>query len=262
MSGPSYTLANNGKTAQIEASRAEVDSICALVDELFAGGVIRIWAAVLPEDLEAAMALESTGFIFEGEQHNSFLQGELHEVDWLYGVTPELRNEWVNRDRSFPESIELVEPYPIGLRHVIALGVHKSQERFVSPIAASLAQVAVPPPEDGFENDPDGPLVEPWPRIIHADGEPVGFVMMSKPSEHGPEPYLWRLLIDRMHQRRGVGRRAVELVIEQARSWGAPSLLVTWVPGVGSPEALYTSLGFVPTGEMEEDEVVARLTLA
>ncbi|MBA2317379.1 MAG: GNAT family N-acetyltransferase [Euzebyales bacterium] len=40
-----------------------------------------------------------------------------------------------------------------------------------------------------------------------ADQEIVGFVRLALRTPHHPEPYLWRLLIDRLHQRRGLGHR-------------------------------------------------------
>lgn len=42
---------------------------------------------------------------------------------------------------------------------------------------------------------------------------------------------------------------------------GATRLLVSRVPGSGSPEPFYLGLGFEPTGEIESGEVVAALTL-
>ena len=41
----------------------------------------------------------------------------------------------------------------------------------------------------------------------------------------------------------------------------AESMLVSWVPGRGSPEPLYVGRGFVPTGEIHGGEVEARLML-
>ena len=64
-----------------------------------------------------------------------------------------------------------------------------------------------------------------------------------------------------MHQRRGIGRQVLEQVAEQAREWGAESLLVSWVEGHGSPGPMYERFGFVPTGEIDDDEIVARLPL-
>ena len=40
-------------------------------------------------------------------------------------------------------------------------------------------------------------------------------------TDHHPEPYLWRLLIDRLHQRRGIASMAMDLVEEECRRMGA-----------------------------------------
>ncbi|MDH5423272.1 MAG: GNAT family N-acetyltransferase, partial [Acidimicrobiia bacterium] len=76
-----------------------------------------------------------------------------------------------------------------------------------------------------------------------------------------PEPYLWRLLIDRLHQRRGIGKRALDLVVEECRSMGASTLLTSWNPDPGTPEAFYVAYGFEPTGKIVDEEVEARLKL-
>lgn len=263
-------LENDGRTAEVGYTFAQehwskgfaTEALSALIDWLlYTQGVSRVYAMLHPDNVRSARVLEQCGFEFEGHLRNSYWLGDLNEDDWLYGLTPELHRKWLDRPRYRPEKVELVELYPIGLRRVVELGVHQSQKRFVSPIAASLAQVAVPPLEQGFEGEPDGPRVVPWPRIIHADGEPVGFVMMEQPTEHNPEPYLWRLLIDRFHQRRGIGGEVLKMVAAQARSWGSESLLVSWMPGVGSPEGMYLAKGFVPTGKIIDGEIEARLQL-
>ena len=94
-----------------------------------------------------------------------------------------------------------------------------------------------------------------------ADGQLAGFVMVSLATQEFGEPHLWRFLIDRMHQRRGIGARALELVIEQCRAWGDTSLLVSWIPGRGTPAPMYLSRGFVPTGVVDDGEIEARLQL-
>jgi RimJ/RimL family protein N-acetyltransferase len=223
--------------------------------------VERIDATVHPDNLRSLRLLESCGFEFEGLDRNTLWNRHGRVDDHRYSLTPQLQEEWQNRPRHRPDTVELVEPYPTGLRHVLALRTHKTQEAFVAPIAVSLAQVAVPPYEEGFDGNAGDPRTVPWPRIVHADGEPVGFVMCEAPTEADPEPYLWRLLIDRLHQRRGIGKRVIELVFDQARAWGASSITVSWVPGVGSPEPLYRAFGFEPTGEIDDGEIVARARL-
>lgn len=223
--------------------------------------VVRIDATIHPDHFRSGRMLENCGFEFVGVDRNTWWDRYGRVDDLRYALTPELLCDWNTRPRYAPQTVELIEPHPTGLREVLNLKVHHSQKRFVSPLVVSLAQVAVPPLEQGFENDANGPRVMPWPRIIHADGEPVGFVMMEVPTEHNPEPYLWRLLIDRYHQRRGIGGRVLQMVIGQALAWGSESLMVSWVPGIGSPEPMYLTAGFIPTGEIDDDEIVARLTL-
>jgi diamine N-acetyltransferase len=64
-----------------------------------------------------------------------------------------------------------------------------------------------------------------------------------------------------MHQRRGIGNLVLDTIIEQCRAWGADSLLVSWVPGRGSPERWYLARGFVPTGRIVDGEIEGRLPL-
>ena len=86
--------------------------------------------------------------------------------------------------------------------------------------------------------------------------------MLESPTQTQLEPFLWRFLIDRKHQGRGIGWQTLELVVKQVREWGCDSLLVSWVEGYGSPGPLYKRFGFEPTGEVEDDEIVGRLRLS
>ena len=128
---------------------------------------------------------------------------------------------------------------------VLALRIAPSQQGYVSSVADSLEEAR------------DNPEGNPWYRAIYADGEPVGFVMISwnvtpdPPRIIGPW-FLWKLLIDERHQGRGYGRDAVKLVADIARKQGASELLTSYVSGERSPEPFYRQLGFVPTGEHDE----------
>jgi diamine N-acetyltransferase len=125
----------------------------------------------------------------------------------------------------------------------------------VAPNVMSMAQAAVHP--------------EAWPRAIEKDGELVGFVMLHDPSrappEHPPDHphfYVWRLMIDRAHQRNGLGRAAMEQVIEHVRAQpGAERLLLSYVPPAEHLARFYGSFGFEPTGEVDDGELVMSLAL-
>jgi diamine N-acetyltransferase len=134
------------------------------------------------------------------------------------------------------------------VRAVVKLAVLPEQEKFVASNAVSLSQAL-------FSE-------EAWYRAVHADDELVGFVMLadetlkkSPPAE--PKMVLWRLMIDARHQRRGIGREVVRLVLEYVRSRpGIRHLYTSYVPGPGGPGPFYLSLGFTPNGEVEDGEVV------
>jgi ribosomal protein S18 acetylase RimI-like enzyme len=107
----------------------------------------------------------------------------------------------------------------------------------------------------------DGRPVVPWMRAIEADGEPVGFVMLATRTDVHPATFLWRLLIDARHQGRGIGRRALSLVAEHLAAEGDTVLKTSWVDGPGGPEGFYRQLGFEPTGEIDDGEVVATIPI-
>jgi len=69
-------------------------------------------------------------------------------------------------------------------------------------------------------------------------------------------------MVDARFQRKGIGAAALALMIEQLRAKPAVAAVFTsYVPGPGCPEPLYRRLGFEPTGELDEGEVVLRLAL-
>ena len=143
-------------------------------------------------------------------------------------------------------SVSLRELTQDTVRTYCALKIAESQNRFVAPIAVSIAQAYFHP--------------EAWFRGIVAGDEPVGFVMLSVKPEV-PEYAVWRLSIDERHQRRGYGAAAMRLVIEQCRAWGAREVILSYVPGEGEPEPFYRKLGFTPTGAVDDGEIVMRIAL-
>ena len=153
-----------------------------------------------------------------------------------------------------PNQVTLQENTSETVRAVIKLSVTEYQNRFVAPNAVSLAQALFAP--------------EAWYRAIYLGDEPVGFVMLEDkslldPVPENPEVMVWRFMVDAKHQRKGVGRAAMLLVIEHVRRKGIfKKLAISYIPEEGGPEKLYLSMGFRPTGEMDEDEVILELPLA
>jgi diamine N-acetyltransferase len=71
-----------------------------------------------------------------------------------------------------------------------------------------------------------------------------------------PKVVVWRLMIDARSQGKGIGRAALLLVVEHARSKRLFSVLsLSYVPAPGCAEKFYLDLGFKPTGKVEDGEV-------
>jgi diamine N-acetyltransferase len=83
----------------------------------------------------------------------------------------------------------------------------------------------------------------------------------ADPPRTGRQWFLWRLLVDAGHQGKGYGRAALLQVIDLVRAEGASELFTSYEPGPHEPWPFYERLGFVPTGEVDEGEIVIRLDL-
>ena len=142
---------------------------------------------------------------------------------------------------------------------VLALEVAPGQDRFVASV------------EDSFRDAIDDARAVPRMWSINDRDRVVGFAMISDgipverlasdPDLIGPY-YLWRLLIDRRVQRRGYGSATLDAIVAYVRTRpGADVLWVSAGQGEGSPQPFYERYGFVPTGDVMDDEVVLRLDL-
>ncbi|WP_371612354.1 GNAT family N-acetyltransferase [Streptomyces clavifer] len=152
-------------------------------------------------------------------------------------------------------SLRLEKVTPENVLAACRLTVAPEQERFVAPVARSLAEAYVQPETA-------------WPRLVFEGDRMVGFVMAffdvrfdpADPDDR-PRSGLWRLAVAAGEQGRGYGRFAVDAVCEEILRRGQRRATVTWLPGEHGPEEFYLRLGFRRTGEMSEDEVVGELDL-
>ena len=244
-----FTLApaHHGNGFASEAAGALVDALFARTD------VHRVVATIDPANVASMRVIEHLGFRYEGTARRA----ELIRGEWLddmrFALLRADRADWLARP-TLCHIVELVEITDDNLRAAAALATHRYQERFVAPMARSFTQALVPPMHGEHR-------VVPWARAVQADGEIVGFMMLSAVSPGEPLPYLWRFLIDRRHQRRGVGGRAIGLLADQLRADGRDALLLSWVDAPGGPRPFYERLGFVPTGVVVDGEIEARLDL-
>ena len=141
-----------------------------------------------------------------------------------------------------PVAIRAVTPDLVDA--LIRLKVAPVQEPLVATAAASLAQAAY--------RAPGRPLA------ILADAEPVGLMLLwdsrSDPEDPADQLYVWRLLIDHRHQRRGYGASAMRWAIAEARRLGVARLALSHQPRPGHAGPFYEKLGFVYTGRDVDGE--------
>jgi diamine N-acetyltransferase len=130
----------------------------------------------------------------------------------------------------------------------LRLKVAPEQERFVAPNVYSIAQAYVAP--------------DMTPLAIYEGDDVVGFAMYG---HDAPTDRWWivRIMIGAEHQGKGLGRAALQaLVALLSARHECNAVYLGYVPGNGIAERLYARLGFVPTGEIEDGEIVARRDLA
>lgn len=242
-----YTLARRhwGHGYASEAARALVEDLVTRI------GVQRVYGELDPENVASQRVLEACGLVCEGVTRKSCLwRGEWTD-NMSYAATDEEWVAWRHRPTGAPAEVALTPITAETVKDYLGLATHRSQQRFVAPMQWSFAEALFPPVEDGHQ------LV---PRLygVTADSVPAGFCMCVEATPSTPS-YLWRLLVDRMHQGRGIGRRAMVELVDQLTREGTRSLRVSWVEGPGSPRPFYEAFGFRPTGEIAHGETVAQL---
>ena len=130
-------------------------------------------------------------------------------------------------------------------RDVCALRVTEDQRAFVAEPSYYLALCCY----------------DTWnPLAIYLGATVIGFMMWGV--DDNESCWLGGILIDTKHQNKGHGRKAVrEAVAVLSKQTGAAEFALSYQP-TNVAKHLYGSVGFVETGETEDDEVVARLTLS
>ena len=147
---------------------------------------------------------------------------------------------------------------------IVHLSVSDEQKAkdFVATNAESIIE-AYAANQSGFPALPFG---------LYEDGVPVGFVMIGygsigddeEPTVVNDSYCIWRFMIDREYQGRGLGRAAMEEVLRFIRTWPCGRATWCWLsyePENTAAKALYEEFGFRETGETDGDEVVAVLKL-
>ncbi|HEY1013056.1 MAG TPA: GNAT family N-acetyltransferase [Herpetosiphonaceae bacterium] len=143
-------------------------------------------------------------------------------------------------------AIELIPVTEHNFRDCVKLVVADDQTDYVASNLYTLAQSYVYPS---------------WqPRAIHADGQLVGFVATGLDSETGHQ-WIIRFMIGKDLQGKGYGKAALLAIIDQLKAASPESeIRLSYVPGNEVAERLYRAVGFEATGEIDDGEVVMRLS--
>ncbi|AVL96438.1 MULTISPECIES: N-acetyltransferase [Microbacterium] len=129
------------------------------------------------------------------------------------------------------------------------LSLKPGQEQFLAPVSYGIAATVINPQTS-------------WQRVILDRNEVVGFVSANFDDEAPEEHFrsvLWRINVDADDQGRGIGRFAVENLIDEARNRGVDHVNVIYEAGEDGPEAFFRRVGFTPVGETAYGEVIAEI---
>jgi diamine N-acetyltransferase len=127
------------------------------------------------------------------------------------------------------------------------------QQKFVAPNGYSLLEALYDP--DQRTN----------PRAVYANiqGENtlVGFIMTYYDAEYD-EHWIDRLMVAGEHQGKGYGHDAMLLILDYFRSLpDCKAVHISFKPENEAAQKLYSRLGFLDTGTVQEGEIVYRLPL-
>lgn len=141
-----------------------------------------------------------------------------------------------------------LEPVGKGNRAaILALELSPGQRGFVASNAESLAEAR--------QDD------EAIPRAVVAAGRVVGFLMYSAPDDED-EAIIYRFMIDRREQGKGLGRAAVGKALEEiARLGHVRRVSICYELENETARRLYASFGFTEQGLDEDGEMIAVLEL-
>ena len=146
---------------------------------------------------------------------------------------------------------------------ILKLHVSEDQESFVAPNDISIIEAYTAITGNGYA----------FPFGIYEGETPVGFLMIGfdaddcwedAPSIARGNYNIWRLMIDKNYQNKGYGKEAVRLALEFIKTFPCGKADFCWLsyePENEIASRLYHSFGFVETGEMDGDEIIAVLKL-
>lgn len=146
---------------------------------------------------------------------------------------------------------------------ILKLSVEERQAGFVARNDVSIIEAYTAIAGGGYA----------FPFGIYDDTTLVGFLMVGYDTDEdwddAPEIAnnnynLWRLMIDKRYQHKGYGKEAVKLALNFIKTKPCGEAEYCWLsyePENAVAKKLYSSFGFVETGDMDGEELIAVLKL-
>lgn len=133
------------------------------------------------------------------------------------------------------DSVKIVEVNAENWYECSLLEISKEQRDYIEPNAISIAQ-------SKFE-----PTLRPY--VIYFEEKVVGFLMFNSVKEELDGYWIYRIMIDKHFQGKGIGKAATKLMIlEIAKLPNAQKIIVGYHPENKGAHNLYRSLGFEDRG--------------
>lgn len=132
-----------------------------------------------------------------------------------------------------------------------SLTLKRGQEQFVAPATYAAAAAVTNP-------------ATTWQRVVIADDKVVGFIQGNFDKEAPTDLFrcsIWRINVDADFQGTGVGRFAVNQLLEEARRRGFDRITVIWDNALEGPGGFFQKVGFAPIGETDFGETIGELKL-
>ena len=134
------------------------------------------------------------------------------------------------------ENVKIVELNADNWYDCCELEVSTEQKAYMEPNAISIAQ-------SKFE-------LTLKPYAIYAEDKIVGFLMYNSVQEELDGYWIYRIMVDKEHQGKGIGKAATKLMIaEMAKLPNAIKIVVGYHPENIGAHSLYSSLGFIDHGD-------------
>ena len=134
-------------------------------------------------------------------------------------------------------------------KEVIKLDVKKEQRKFIAPNLYSIAEVQF--------------LDEFYAKAIYLETKLIGFTMYGIDSDDN-NYWIYRLMIDKKYQGKGIGLQAVNLIIEDIKNKNnrkIPLIMIGYNPKNFSAKIVYKKAGFIETELSSWGEQLAQFKL-